>query len=58
MESFLFICKEIGLSFNELELMDIGQCLDYIQQWIDEKSLEVNPTGISRKAGQKDFDRF
>ncbi|MBL1226608.1 hypothetical protein [Enterococcus sp. BWR-S5] len=59
-DSFLFICKEIGLSFAELEIMDIGQCLDYVQQWIDEKTAEINPAGTPsvRKAGQTDFDSF
>ncbi|WP_088271264.1 hypothetical protein [Enterococcus wangshanyuanii] len=61
MESFLFICKEIGLSIQEMELMDIGQCLDYIQEWIDEKTSDDDSgkrSAKKRKATQADFDAF
>lgn len=59
-ESFLFICKEIGLSFIEMELMDIGQCLDYVQEWIDNKSKDgdISKSAKKRKATQADFDAF
>ncbi|EOA3823965.1 phage tail tape measure protein [Enterococcus hirae] len=29
-ESFLFICKQVGLSNEEMQLMEIGDCLDMI----------------------------
>lgn len=61
MESFLFICKEIKLSIQEMEMMDIGQCLDYIQEWINEKTSNKDSDKHmknKRKATQADFDAF
>ena len=55
MESFLYICKKIGLTADEMEIMDIGSCLDFIQEYIDQnQSSEQN----ERKASQSDFDSF
>lgn len=55
MESFLYVCKEIGISFEEMEVMDIGMCLDFIQEWVDAKRPENEKT---RNATQSDFDNF
>ncbi|MFD2305999.1 hypothetical protein [Enterococcus termitis] len=41
--------------------MDIGQCLDYIQEWIDEKTSDNDGgkrSAKKRKATQADFDAF
>ncbi|MQW22942.1 hypothetical protein FVP43_04435 [Lactococcus sp. dk322] len=54
-ESFLLICKQVGLSSEEMQLMDIGDCLDFIQEWIDYNNPEKEK---KRKASQKDFDLF
>ena len=59
-ESFLFICKKIDLSIDELDRMDIGGCLDLMQEWIDSyKEQENKKEKIhERKASQADFDNF
>lgn len=52
-ESFLFICKQAKLTLQEMELMDIGDILDYIEYYAE----SINPDK-SRKARQRDFDAF
>ncbi len=54
-ESFLFICKQVGLSNEEMQLMDIGDCLDFVQEWINNHQ---NKKTTTRKAVQADFDAF
>lgn len=62
MESFLYVTKKLGLSFEELDLMDIGGILDYLQEYADsERELHGKSdknTTKKRKATQADFDRF
>lgn len=55
-ESFFMICKNIGLTVEEMDTMNIGQCLDYMQEWIDTHSKEDNTK--TRKATQDDFNNF
>lgn len=55
-ESFLFVCKEVGINISDLEMMDIGDCLDFLQEYIDNKREDED--GKSRKATQADFDNF
>lgn len=39
--------------------MNIGQCLDYIQEWIDNNSQdETKSSSSSRRATQDDFNNF
>ena len=38
-----------------MEVMDIGMCLDFIQEWVDAKRPEKEK---QRKATQNDFDNF
>lgn len=38
-----------------MEVMDIGMCLDFIQEWVDSKRPESEK---KRKATQNDFDNF
>lgn len=54
-ESFAFVCKQVGLTMDDLEIMDIGDILDYIETYIEEKSLSKKDI---RKATQADFDSF
>ena len=42
---------------DDLENMNIGQCLDYIQEWIQNNDKE-NAGGAERKATQSDFNKF
>lgn len=57
MESFFFICREIGMSFEDFEVLDIGMCLDSIQEFINQKSPKKKDKKV-RKATQDDFDNF
>jgi hypothetical protein len=48
-------CYKAKLTLGDLEIMEIGMCLDYIDEWI-EQSKPANEK--SRKASQNDFDSF
>lgn len=48
--------KKCGLTMDELEIMTIGMCLDYIDEYIDQQNGEKKPK--VRKATQADFDLF
>ena len=52
-ESFLFVCKQVGLTMEEMELLDIGDCLDYVETYLEEKSSQK-----VKKATQRDMDLF
>lgn len=54
-EYFQVICKECGLSFDELENMSIGNVLDVIYTYIDLHDPNKKKT---RMATQADIDRF
>lgn len=54
-ELFLFLCKKVELSKDELEDMTIGMCLDFMDKWIEMNDTETQKT---RKATQSDFDSF
>ena len=51
----MFYCKQVGLTSEDMQIMDIGDCLDYIQEWIDHNNPEKEK---KRKATQSDFDSF
>jgi hypothetical protein len=49
------LCYQSKLTYFDLEIMTIGMCLDYVQEFIDMQ----NPKKINRrKATQADFDAF
>ena len=60
-ETFLAFCYKCGLTNSDIEVMTIGNCLDYIETYIDmfykddgKKEQKENV----RRATQKDFDNF
>ena len=55
-ELFLFLCKKVELSKNDIEDMTIGMCIDYMEEVIDRSNTESK--GKPRKATQNDFDSF
>ena len=55
MESFLLICKQVGLSSEDMEIIDVGDCLYFIKEWVDFNNPEKEN---KRKATQTDFDSF
>ncbi|QQU21369.1 hypothetical protein I6I78_16475 [Enterococcus casseliflavus] len=58
-ESFFYVCKRIGLDAADMEEMNIGQCLDYIQEWIENNTKEEDkPKAKGRRATQADFNNF
>lgn len=55
-ELFLFLCKKVELSKDDMEDMTIGMCIDYMEEVI-----EMNNGGNKskvRRATQSDFDAF
>lgn len=56
-DSFLFIMKEMGFSVDELYYLTIGQALDFMAEYVANKS-ENNKESKSRRATQADFDSF
>lgn len=55
-ESFYYVAKQVGLTADEMDDMNIGQCLDYIQEYIDNNSEDGKQKTV--KANQNDFDAF
>jgi hypothetical protein len=49
------MCYQCQLTLKDLELMTIGNCLDYLQEYIDSQKPQK---ARKRKALQKDFDSF
>jgi len=49
-------CKMAGLTLDDMEYMTIGECLDYIENYVDIKNGKQKTT--TRKATQEDFDAF
>lgn len=47
--------KQIGLSFDELELMTVGSVIDYAHTYVEEQNPESQNV---RKATQADFESF
>ncbi|MFS0819675.1 hypothetical protein ABC382_22660 [Lysinibacillus sp. 1P01SD] len=37
-EQFLVLCKECGLTHDDLETMTFGMCLDYIDEYLKTKN--------------------
>lgn len=53
--SFLYTCRYVGLSFEDMDLLTIGMCLDFVEEYNDHNTPENEKT---RKASQADFDSF
>ncbi|WP_168156673.1 hypothetical protein [Oceanobacillus sp. E9] len=49
------MCKKIDLSFEDLEYMTVGMCLDYVEEYIDQNNPKRKK---ARNATQTDFDSF
>jgi hypothetical protein len=56
MNLFFYVCRQVGLTSEDMEEMTIGDCLDYVQEYIDNQKKDEKPT--ARKATQEDFDNF
>lgn len=52
---FQVICYQAQLTLADLEIMSIGNCLDYVQEWVEAHN--PNKKRV-RKARQADFDNF
>lgn len=50
------MCKEVKLNNDDLEDMTIGMCLDYIDEYVEQKNPD-KPAKV-RRASQDDFDNF
>lgn len=46
----------MGLTSEDMEEMTIGDCLDYVQEYIDNQKRDEKQ--VARKATQEDFDNF
>lgn len=55
-EAFYYVCKQIGLSVDDLEIMTVGSCLDFFAE--HEEAQNPSKQKKARKAGQTDFDAF
>ena len=49
-------CKLVGLTMEDMEYMTIGECLDYVEEYIDIKNGKREEK--ARKPTQDDFDSF
>ena len=43
---------------SDMEDMNIGQCLDFIQEWIENNDKDEKGKAKTRKATQDDFNNF
>lgn len=48
-------CYKAQLTLADLEIMEIGMALDYVDEWIEQSKPAKQR---KRKATQKDFDSF
>ena len=55
-EQFLAICYKCGLTNDDLEHMTYGDCVDYINAYVELH--EEKPMQEAREATQEDIDRF
>jgi len=51
---YLAMCYKCKLTLNDLEIMTIGMCLDYIEEYLE----QAKPGKKKRKATQADMDSF
>lgn len=57
-EQYLVLCYKTGLSRVDLDDMEIGGSLDYVNEYIDMMQQSGESEDQIREAGQDDFDRF
>lgn len=50
------MCKQVGLSSDDMEDMTIAMCLDYIDEYVERKNPKKKQK--ARQANQDDFDSF
>lgn len=55
-ELFLFLCKKVDLSKDDMEDMTLGMCIDYIDEVIAQSNKDNKDK--TRQATQADFDSF
>ena len=55
-ELFLIMCKDVGLTNDDLESMTLGMCLDFIDEYLQVKHPDQKPKFIN--AQQAHFDKF
>ncbi|WP_187442342.1 hypothetical protein [Sutcliffiella horikoshii] len=48
-------CKEAGLTFDDLDQMTVGMCVDYIEEVVEFRNPKKKNV---RRAKQSDFDSF
>jgi len=51
-------CKLVGLTLDDMEIMTIGDCLDYATDYIKIKNQDSVDQPQVKKATQADFDNF
>ncbi|MGG4180791.1 hypothetical protein ABEW03_16030 [Virgibacillus pantothenticus] len=49
-------CKMVGLTLEDLEIMTIGECLDYVENYVNIKNGKQEEK--IKQATQDDFDSF
>ena len=49
------LCYKCKLTLQDLEIMDIGFCLDYVDEYLEQSNPEKEQV---REATQADFDSF
>lgn len=54
----MFVCKQVGITPEEMNDMTIGDCLDFIQEYVDHQKKQTSKKANTRKAAQDDFDNF
>ena len=55
----MVLCKECGLTSDDLETMTVGMALDYITEYLNMKEPKGKKQGSTvREATQADFDKF
>lgn len=54
--AFFLLCKQCKLSYEEMDQMTIGMCLEYVEEYLELHS--GNKKESVRNASQNDFDSF
>jgi hypothetical protein len=49
------LCRKAKLNNEDMEIMTIGMCLDYIEEYVN---MNNSNKSKNRKASQADFDSF
>lgn len=57
-DTFLYLCKETGVTDWDLENLDLGDILDYIDKYLELKNPDNKKKEKIRLANQSDFDAF